>query len=172
MLMHQHTDYCSCCFNSYHSSLWGSRCQFLSRLIIALLASPCNGPLLSNPEHRVCAMSLTKDDFIDPPFPPSLSLCKSHFSIFSWPVVIFWMLSFAFSYCWVHMTACNAKLCPWAKIFSWQIYCFVFVLGVMHLFRVDNSLCVAKEKIYNFVKTVMAWLVRCECSLQLSWQKH
>ena len=39
-------------FSCYRFSPWGSCCQFLPRLIIALLASPCNGPILSNPEHK------------------------------------------------------------------------------------------------------------------------
>ncbi len=62
-------------FSCYHFSPWGSRCQFLPRLIIALLASPCNGPILSNPEHWACALPMTKDYFIDPSFSPLPSLC-------------------------------------------------------------------------------------------------
>jgi len=52
-------------FSGYHSSPWESRFQFLSRLIIALLASPCNGPILCNPDDWACALPMTKDYFID-----------------------------------------------------------------------------------------------------------
>lgn len=48
----------------------GSPCQFLARLIIALLASPCNGPILSNLERWTCTLSMTKDYFIDPSLSP------------------------------------------------------------------------------------------------------
>lgn len=43
----------------------GSHCKFLPRHIIALLASPCNGPVLSNPEHWDWALPETKDYSID-----------------------------------------------------------------------------------------------------------
>lgn len=76
-------------FSRYHFSPWGSRCQFLPRLIIALLASPCNGPILSKPEHRACALPMTKDYFIDSsPHPFLFSVSGSHFSTFSCPAVI------------------------------------------------------------------------------------
>lgn len=45
--------------------------------IIALLASPCNGPILSNPEHWACALPMTKDYFIDPSLFHLPSLCLS-----------------------------------------------------------------------------------------------
>lgn len=96
----------------YHFSPWGSRCQFLPRLIIALLASPCNGPILSNPEHRARALPMTKDYFIDPTPLFLLSVSLSHFSTFSCPVVISSPLSSAVSYHWVHMTPCGAKRGP------------------------------------------------------------
>lgn len=60
-------------FQCDHSSLWGSCCQFLPRLIIALLASICNGPILSNPEHWACALAILKITLLIP-F-PSLSIC-------------------------------------------------------------------------------------------------
>lgn len=63
-------------FSRYHFSLRGSCCQFLPRLIIALLVSPCNGPILSNPEHWASALPMTKDYFIDSSLSlPVPSLC-------------------------------------------------------------------------------------------------
>lgn len=63
-------------FSRYHFSLRGSCCQFLPRLIIALLVSLCNGPILSNPEHWASALPMTKDYFIDSSLSlPVPSLC-------------------------------------------------------------------------------------------------
>lgn len=62
----------------------GSHCQFLPRLIIASLASPCNGPTLSNPEHWAWALPMTKDYFIDssPSTTPLLCLPVSFLHFF------------------------------------------------------------------------------------------
>lgn len=55
-LAYWHTLSCFSIFSvCYHFSLWGSCCQFLPRLIIAFLASPRNGPMLSNLQHRACS---------------------------------------------------------------------------------------------------------------------
>lgn len=62
----------------------GSHCQFLPRLIIASLASPCNGPTLSNSEHWAWALPMTKDYIIDssPSTTPLLCLPVSFLHFF------------------------------------------------------------------------------------------
>lgn len=62
-------------FSRHHSSLQGSHCQFLSGLIIASLASPCNGPIPGNPEQRARAPTTTKDYCIDSSPTPAPPLC-------------------------------------------------------------------------------------------------